>query len=122
MSWTRRDFVHGVSAAGAAGLLSPWSVPATAEGPLETTTLRLVYDPDAFYICFGAQYVAEEMLRVEGFTEVSYVARKTAPEPLALGDVDINVAYVPQVLHFADRGYPLVMLSGMHIGSFTDSG
>ena len=40
------------------------------EAPLETTAVRLIKIPG---ICIAPQYVAEELLRAEGFTEVRYV-------------------------------------------------
>ena len=40
------------------------------EGPPETTTIRL---PMSANICWAPQYVAEELLRAEGFTDVRYV-------------------------------------------------
>ena len=39
---------------------------------LETTTLRIGYGPA---ICFAAMYVAEDLLRAEGFSELQYVRR-----------------------------------------------
>jgi NitT/TauT family transport system substrate-binding protein len=39
----------------------------TQEAPPETTTIRLVKIPG---ICVAPQYVAEELLRAEGFTDI----------------------------------------------------
>ena len=40
------------------------------EGPLETTTVRILRNSG---ICLAPQYVADELLRAEGFTDVRYV-------------------------------------------------
>ena len=65
---TRRRFLTTVSLAGAAGLLrTPPSL--AAEGPLETTTVRLAKRG----LCNSPEYVAEELLRAEGFAEIRYI-------------------------------------------------
>jgi hypothetical protein len=66
---TRRHILTGLSLAGAAGLL-PAPRPAGAEAPLETTTVRITKD---FAICEAPLYIAEELLRAEGFTDVRYI-------------------------------------------------
>ena len=43
-----------------------------AEGTLETTTVRLVNDTS---ICIAPEYMAEELLRAEGFTDIRYISR-----------------------------------------------
>ena len=67
---TRRDFVRGLTFAGTAGALGLVSRPAGAEPPPETTRLRLSQIPG---ICVAPQYVAEGLLRAEGFTDVEYM-------------------------------------------------
>ena len=65
---TRRDLLRGV--AGTAGLLGWPPGSASGEPPPETTRLRLFQFPG---ICLAPQYVAEDLLRAEGFTDVQYV-------------------------------------------------
>ncbi|HWX62851.1 twin-arginine translocation signal domain-containing protein, partial [Bradyrhizobium sp.] len=66
---TRRQFLTTLSLAGAAGLLhAPPS--RAAEGALETTTVRIA---KIGAICLAPQYVSEELLRAEGFTDIRYV-------------------------------------------------
>src|SRR5262245_3599630 len=66
---TRRGFLTGLSLAGAAGLLR--APPALAAGgSLETTAVRLVNDGST---CFAPEYVAEDLLRAEGFIDIRYV-------------------------------------------------
>jgi NitT/TauT family transport system substrate-binding protein len=66
---TRRRFVAGVAAAGATDLLGAPRARA-AERALETTAIRLVNDSN---ICIAPEYVADELLHAEGFTDISYV-------------------------------------------------
>src|SRR5262245_36803585 len=69
--WERRDFVKGVTALTGAAALSAYDMRwAAAEPPPEITKIRLVKIPA---ICLAPEYVAEELLRGEGFSEVSYV-------------------------------------------------
>ena len=68
---SRRRFLGRLTLAGAAGLLGWHPRPVAAEPPPETTRLRLYKFPG---ICLAPQYVAEELLRAEGFTEVQYLA------------------------------------------------
>jgi len=60
----RRRFISGLAASGAASFARiPLALP--AEGPLETTAVRIVKSPA---ICIAPQYISEELLRAEGFT------------------------------------------------------
>jgi NitT/TauT family transport system substrate-binding protein len=68
MDTMRRTFLAASSALGAASLLGP--EPAGAEPSPEITRLRFQKLPA---ICFAPHYVAEELLRLEGFTEIEYV-------------------------------------------------
>src|SRR5438132_14090875 len=69
MMQTRRRFLTMTALAGGAGFLPSWRA-WPAEPALETTTVRLGRLP---VICFAPQYVAEELLRAEGFTDIRYV-------------------------------------------------
>jgi len=66
---SRRRFLANTFALGAASL---FGLPRTAaaEPPPETSRLRIVKAPA---ICLAPEYVAEELLRLEGFSEVEYV-------------------------------------------------
>ena len=66
---SRRDFLAALSAAGAAGVLGARAALAE-EGPPEVTTIRLRRDPS---ICVAPWYIAEDLLRAEGFTDIRYV-------------------------------------------------
>ena len=73
--WTRRRFLAGLTLTGTVGFLGLIPRGATAEPPPETTRLRLFQTPG---ICVAPQYVAEDLLYAEGFTEVHYVATDPA--------------------------------------------
>src|SRR5437763_10299162 len=65
---TRRRFLTNLAWTGAGATLL--SRRAMAEPPPEITTVRFGKIP---VICFAPQYVCEELLRAEGFTETRYV-------------------------------------------------
>ena len=67
--FSRRGFLASSSALGAASLLG-LPRPAAAEPPPEIRKIRLLSDP---VICLAPQFLAEELLRLEGFSEVEYV-------------------------------------------------
>ncbi len=113
---TRRDFVRGLSIAGAAGLLGATSRPASAEPPPETARIRLA---NIAGICVAPQYVAEDLLRGEGFTEVQYVNVGFTPyKAFATGEVDISMAFVAPFIMQVDAGDPVVLLGGVHVGCY----
>src|SRR5689334_154379 len=68
---SRRRFLAGLAAAGAAGLIGAPSS-ARAEPPPETTTVRLPRYLDDDGGCWAALYIAGELLSAEGFA-VQYV-------------------------------------------------
>jgi NitT/TauT family transport system substrate-binding protein len=88
---------------------------AAAEPPPETTKLRLAQVPGT---CVAPQYVAEEFLRSEGFTEVQYIklASDAVHSAFSSGAVDISMAYVSPFIIQVDAGEPIVLLGGVHAG------
>jgi len=72
---TRRRFLTTTATAGVASVLRAPQVPA-ADGALETTTVRVGKGS----LCAARTYLAEELLRAEGFTEVRY-PKPAKPEP-----------------------------------------
>jgi NitT/TauT family transport system substrate-binding protein len=107
---SRRDFLAGVSAMSAAAVLGPRS--ATAEPPPETTTVRFSEVPAA---CLAPQYVAEELLRADGFTDLQFV-KFPGPEGSKPADFWINDA--PNHVMAVDGGEPNVALAGLHAGCY----
>ncbi|HEV8436794.1 MAG TPA: ABC transporter substrate-binding protein [Methylomirabilota bacterium] len=115
---SRRGFLGGLAMTGAAGFLGLETERAAAEPPPETTRLRLVKIPS---ICQAPQYVAEALLKTEGFTEVQYVQKAGTlgiSEALAAGDADINNHFVAPSIVRVEAGDPIVFLGGLHIGCF----
>ena len=112
---SRRQFMSAVAGATALG-----PRPARAQAPPETTKLRLAWTGST---CQAPQYVAEELLRLEGFKDIEFpdlsegggvgVARK-----LAAGAADLTMNFVGPLLIEVDAGAPLVILAGGHVGCF----
>jgi NitT/TauT family transport system substrate-binding protein len=115
--WTRRHFLGGLTAVGAAGLLGLSTRSVAAEPPPETTRLRL---HKMAGICIAPQYVAEELLYLEGFTEVHYVevAISGVQPQMASGALDIGLTFAPLSITQIDAGAPVVLLGGVHVGCF----
>jgi NitT/TauT family transport system substrate-binding protein len=115
---SRREFVCGLALAGTVGLEGLRPEPVAAEPPPETATLRLVKIPS---VCQAPQYVAGELLKAEGFTDVQYVQKGGAlgiTEALASGEADINNHFVAPTIIRVEAGDPIVILGGLHIGCF----
>jgi len=112
----RRKFLEALALAGAAGAVGLRPGLAAAEPAPETNRLRIAQIPNN---CFAPQYMAEEMLRTEGFTEVRYV-KMTGSEQiypaLASGELDLSMAFSAGFVLQADTGAPIVMLAGIHPG------
>jgi NitT/TauT family transport system substrate-binding protein len=87
-----------------------------AEGPLETTTVRLGKGS----LCGAPAYLAEELLRAEGFTDVGYpeMPPSTADTAHAVGRgyVDITQGYASQFIPAIEAGEPVTLLAGIHVG------
>jgi NitT/TauT family transport system substrate-binding protein len=113
---SRRRFLTGISSAGALGVLGAADTLAQ-EAPPETTRLRLIKSPS---ICWTPQYIAEQMLRMEGFTDISYDPRSSGAvsTSLAAGIADMSMQFVGPNIIRVDAGDPVVFLSGIHVGCF----
>ena len=118
--WSRREFLGGAALAGTAGLIGLNPKAASAETPPETTTIRLIYDPDNSSLCYAPVYVAADLLRAEGFTNVRYVKiiknTNTEPPTLAAGAADMSAVFGPDLIMGVDSGLPVVALAGLHVG------
>ena len=98
------------------------SEPARAEPPPETTRIRL---NKVRSICLAPQYVAEELLRGEGFTDIQYVGEGSAgigglpaAQALGAGAVDISMNFAAPLAVAVDAGAPITILGGVHPGCF----
>ena len=113
---TRRCFLTTLSLAGAAGLLRAARRLAAA-GPPEITSVRFPRSPA---ICHAPQYVAEDLLRAEGFTDIRTCLRRIEAEINRgrLREVDFNLHFAPQWSSRIDGARAVTVLAGVHVGCF----
>jgi NitT/TauT family transport system substrate-binding protein len=114
--FSRRRFIAGASALSTASLLGlPWN--AVAEPPPEIKKIRLVRVPA---ICLAPTYLAEELLRLEGFSEVEYINidRTTPYIALADGRADLTQNAPPDIIAGQDNNPGVVSLAGVHAGCY----
>jgi NitT/TauT family transport system substrate-binding protein len=108
---TRRGFLGGIAASATAGLFSAPS-PVAADEPLETITVRIGKNRG---VCLAPQYIAEELLHAEGFTDVRYVdttqADGTLAPPVGRGETDFSAAFAIDAIQTSDTGAPVVVCS-----------
>jgi len=112
---TRRRFLSALSFAGA-GLVG--AGPLTAQqAPLETTRIRLAKSAT---ICQAPQYVAEELLCAEGFTDIEYLVRPPAvlAPALSRGEVHFSLHFSAPSIAAIDAGEALTIIAGVHVGCF----
>jgi NitT/TauT family transport system substrate-binding protein len=114
----RRELLRGVGAAAAVAALAGRPRTADAEAPPETTRLALLQTAS---MCQAPQYVAEDLLRGEGFTDVRYI-KKDAPraiaDALASGEANINMHFSGPLILRLDAGAPITILAGVHPGCY----
>ena len=115
--WNRREFLKTAALAASGALFGSPSDSPAAETPPETTRIRLVSIPG---VCVAPQYVSEELLRLEGFTDIQYVKLQLGElyKAFASGAVDISMAYAPPFIIQIDAGEPIVILGGVHAGCY----
>jgi len=111
---TRRDFITLLGSA--AAVIGPCRSFAQDER-LETTTVRLAKNDG---ICIAPQYIADELLRIEGFTDIQYVTRLPPVMATAIGrgDVDMSMEFEAQLIPAIESGEPVTILAGVHVGCF----
>jgi NitT/TauT family transport system substrate-binding protein len=114
---TRRRVLSAIAAMGAVTLPSPRLL--AAEPALETTTVRLGKLP---VICFAPQYVCEELLRAEGFTDIQYVDSRPDsseyPQDLGRGKYDFATSVIAAHTAAISAGVPITILAGVHAGCY----
>ena len=120
MDASRRESLKGLAAFGLGiGLIGTRAV--ASEPPPETTRLRLGKVPS---ICLAPQYVAEELLRAEGFSQIQYVgeglsaAGLPGAQAMGAGQFDISMNFGAPLVVALDQGAPIVLLGGVHVGCF----
>ena len=116
MTLSRRRVLSAIGLAGAGALAAPRVL--AAEALLETTTVRLSKAP---VICFAPQYVCEDLLRMEGFTDIRYVdftKPSTFGQDLAEGKYDFASNVTAQNVVLVDSGLPITLVAGIHAGCY----
>ena len=116
----RREFLAKTGAAGTALYLSTYSSLSFAvkEPPPETTVLRLRKWVPACWVPF---YVAEPLLRAEGFTDIRYVSGPGTEyvEMIEREEVDLGPSFTPLDMVNVERNkHPLTFISGLHRGCY----
>jgi len=117
MTQTRRRFLTTtLSLASASGFVR--ARPAFAgEGAPEITSVRIQKSSS---ICNAPRYVAQELLGVEGFTDISYVSVPSDDvyQAFMRGDFDFITDFAPVLVYAIDQGMAFTVLAGVHAGCF----
>ena len=122
--WSRRELLKGTAAIATAGWLGlraedVAAQPSRASGQLpEIRSVRFTTYPAA---CIAPQWVAEDLLRGEGFAEVAYVEvpdGQLTIQAMAAGRADFSIEAAPAIPYYVDAGLPVVALTGLHTGCF----
>jgi len=114
--FNRRSFIAGTSALSASAMIGLPGA-ARAEPPLETTSIRLVHFPA---ICLAPQYLAEDLLRAEGFTDITYTPWEggSLADYLDDGKADMTMDPAPELVYAMDTRKSLVAVAGIHSGCY----
>ena len=102
---TRRNLLRGITTAASTGLLDLGNDVVAVDAPPETPRLRLVKTNS---ICWAPQYIAEGLLRAEGFSDISYVEMPCGAVStlLAAGQADISMNFVgPNIIRMEAGDY-----------------
>jgi NitT/TauT family transport system substrate-binding protein len=113
----RRLLVRG-SALGALGLLGLHGSASAADAAPETKRIRFAHAP---YICMAPQYLAEDLLAGEGFTDWEYLqvgSRSGGIDAVVGGRVDMTMWDAHSPIPLIEAGRPIVVLAGVHSGCF----
>jgi NitT/TauT family transport system substrate-binding protein len=114
----RRGFLLNAGSLTLASLIG-WPRPGHAEPPPETTRIRLVQNQA---ICLAPQYLSEELLRLEGFTQIEYPWQtkddRNPSDVVDAGRADITMDGATALVPMLDAGRPLVILAGVHGGCY----
>jgi NitT/TauT family transport system substrate-binding protein len=116
--WSRREFLKGAALAGTGALLELSSEAIAAEPPPETTRIRIPQIPST---CRSPEWVAEELLRTESFTDIQYISvpgTQGVERALASGEADLGGHFAAPVILRLEAGDPIVIVGGEHVGCF----
>src|SRR5215475_1816963 len=111
----RRRFLATLTATGITSLMG--AEKSYSQAPPEVRTIRFVHTPA---ICVSPQYLAEEMLRLEGFSDVEYVDIPTTRTLTLLEDgrADMTMGGAPDVVAALDASRRVLPLAGIHAGCY----
>jgi len=113
---SRRGFLTTLSSVGAVSLIGARDSLAQEKLP-EITTIRFAKNAG---ICIAPQYVADELLRAEGFAEIQYQFTPPAMVSAAIGrgELDFSLVYAAAAIAAIDAGEPITIVGGVHVGCF----
>jgi NitT/TauT family transport system substrate-binding protein len=114
---TRRRFITALALAGAGFVGGPKLL--AGEGRPETTTVRLAKKIPV--LCNAPQYIADDLLRAEGFTDIQYVASgpgAALTKKIADEAIDFSMGYAGPNIIAVDVGEAIVNIAGIHVGCF----
>src|SRR6516225_7582803 len=108
---TRRRFLTNALAMAGTSALADAPQAFALEGALETTAVRFLHSPA---ICIAPMFAAEELLRAEGFRDITYVATPAADlaEAIARGKAVFNWAFELFFTKAMDAALPRTCLAG----------
>jgi NitT/TauT family transport system substrate-binding protein len=108
----------GVAAIGGVGVVGVGGRTSLAEEPPpEITTIRFQRAPSA--TCIAPVYVADELLRAEGFTDIRYELEDKPPlRMLARNELDWTLEFAPAVIREVEAGAAATIVAGVHVGCF----
>jgi NitT/TauT family transport system substrate-binding protein len=118
VNYTRREFARALTLTGTTAMFGVRPTKVAAEPPPEISTLRLIQFPSG---CQGPLYMAEELLRGEGFTDVQYIRNDdtaSASQMIQARGADLVFQFSAPFITEIDRGAELVTLGGVHAGCF----
>ena len=116
--WNRREFLKTAALAGTGAVLGLRCESDAAEPPPETTRIRIPQIPST---CRSPEWIAEELLRTEGFTDIRYIpvpGTQGVERALASGEADIGGHFAAPVILRLEAGDPIVIVGGEHVGCF----
>src|SRR5258705_925854 len=112
---TSRAVLTAIAAVGAVTLPAPRLL--AAEPAAEITSVRF---GKIAVICFAPQYVCEELLRAEGFTDIRYVDAEPVnySADLGRGKYDFCAHVTPGHIAAIAAGASTTILAGVHAGCY----
>jgi len=113
---SRRRVLAGLAGSSVAAVLFHPRRTLAQEDRLETTSVRLMRIPS---VCLAPQYVCEELLHAEGFTDITYVDAVTSAafnDAIAGGKADFTAHYASPLAVGVANGGAITILAGLHVG------